>query len=56
MFKDGAMVDRIRMCDDCRVIDQADNLPFAFGTPRRTRTTEDYLREEEEQARTDGNQ
>ena len=55
MFKDSAMVDRIRMCDDCRVIDQADNLPFAFGTPRRTRTTEDYLREEEEeQAPTEG--
>jgi ferredoxin len=54
MFKDEGAIDRIRMCDDCRVMAQmeaADN-PFA-GPPRPvTRTTEDYLREPEiEEAR-----
>ena len=50
MFKDSAAVDRIRMCDDCRVIVQfeATDNPFA-ATPRpKPRTTDDYLREREE--------
>ncbi len=53
MFKEGAMVDRIRMCEDCRVVDQANaaDSPFAAGGPRRPRTTDDYLREEEEEVR-----
>jgi ferredoxin len=50
MFQDSAAVDRIRMCDDCRVVAQfeATNNPFA-STPRpNPRTTADYLREREE--------
>ena len=50
MFMDSAAVDRIRMCDDCRVIVQfevTDN-PLAAGPRPKTRTTDDYLREREE--------
>jgi ferredoxin len=50
MFQDTAAVDRIRMCDDCRVINQfevQDN-PLAGAARRVTRTTDDYLREREE--------
>ena len=50
MFSDPAMVDRIRMCEDCRVIVQFEDSdsPFAGGDRPRVRTTEDYLREREE--------
>jgi ferredoxin len=47
MFQDFAAIDRIRMCDDCRVIVQfevSDN-PFAAGPRPKARTTDDYLRE-----------
>jgi hypothetical protein len=50
MFSDPGALDRIRMCEDCRVIVQFENgrNPLA-GKPRPlTRTTEDYLREREE--------
>ncbi len=50
MFQDSAAVDRIRMCDDCRVVAQfevPDN-PLAGPARRVTRTTDDYLREREE--------
>jgi ferredoxin len=50
MYRDSSAIDRIRMCDDCRVIAQfevPDN-PLAGGARPRTRTTEDYLREREE--------
>jgi ferredoxin len=50
MFMDSAAVDRIRMCDDCRVIVQfevTDN-PLAAGPRPKTRTTDDYLRERAE--------
>jgi ferredoxin len=50
MFQDSAAVDRIRMCEDCRVVVQfevSDN-PLAAGPRPRTRTTDDYLREREE--------
>jgi ferredoxin len=50
MFMDSAAVERIRMCDDCRVIVQfevTDN-PLAAGPRPKTRTTDDYLREREE--------
>jgi ferredoxin len=50
MFQDSAAIDRIRMCDDCRVIVQfevTDN-PLAAGPRPKTRTTDDYLREREE--------
>jgi ferredoxin len=50
MFKDSAAIDRIRMCDDCRVIVQfeAEGNPFAAGPRPKTRTTDDYLRERAE--------
>jgi len=47
MFSESRMIDRIRMCADCRVIAQSENAldPYA-GTPRPdVRTTEDYLAE-----------
>lgn len=49
MFQDPEAVERLRMCDDCRVVSQLERSdhPMAFGTPRRPRTTEDYLRERE---------
>jgi ferredoxin len=50
MFPNAEMIDRIKMCEDCRVIVQfetTDN-PFTGGERPRTRTTEDYLREREE--------
>jgi ferredoxin len=50
MYKDTSAIDRIRMCDDCRVVVQfeATDNPFRLGDPQRPRTTEDYLREREE--------
>jgi ferredoxin len=50
MYRDSATVDRIRMCNDCRVIVQfeATDNPLAAGPRPKTRTTEDYLREREE--------
>jgi hypothetical protein len=50
MYQDSAAVDRIRMCDDCRVIVQfeATDNPLAAGPRPKTRTTDDYLREREE--------
>lgn len=50
MFQDSATIDRIRMCEDCRVIVQfevGDN-PMAGPAKPKVRTTEDYLREREE--------
>jgi ferredoxin len=49
MFQKADVIERIRMCEDCRLIRQAESAidPFA-GPPRPlTRTTEDYLREAE---------
>ena len=49
MFQDQRTIDRIKMCDDCRVVDQFNDpdAPFA-GAPRpRVRTTDDDLRERE---------
>ncbi|MGF1611342.1 MAG: 4Fe-4S binding protein, partial [Kiloniellales bacterium] len=49
MFESGPQVERIMMCDDCRVVVEFErpDAPFA-GTPRpRIRTTEDDLRERE---------
>ncbi len=50
MFKERAAVDRIRMCEDCRVVDQFENKdnPFAAADRTPVRTTDDYLREREE--------
>ena len=49
MFGADEQVQRLMMCDDCRVIVQFDapDAPLA-GPPRpKTRTTDDYLRERE---------
>ena len=57
MFKDEAALDRIRMCPDCRIIAMAtdEGGPDFGGGPRpRTKTTDDYLREEAEAADTPG--
>ncbi|WP_448188702.1 4Fe-4S binding protein [Azospirillum sp. sgz301742] len=47
MFATPEAANRIRMCQDCRVIDQVERGqdPFAMGTRPVTRTTEDDLRE-----------
>ena len=54
MFQDQAQIERIMMCDDCRVVVQfeREDDPLA-GAPRPIpRTTDDYLREREiEEAR-----
>lgn len=49
MFATPEAADRIRMCQDCRVIDQVErgNDPFQAGPRPVTRTTDDYLRERE---------
>ncbi len=48
MFSDEAALNRIRMCEECRVIDQyeAGGDPMQGGERPRTRTTDDYLEEE----------
>jgi len=53
MFSEPGALDRLKMCDDCRVISmtEADGNPMAFGKPRITRTTDDYLRERDEMRR-----
>ncbi len=50
MFADKGGVERIKMCEDCRVIAIAvdDVHPMASGVVPKTRTTEDYLRERQE--------
>lgn len=53
MFKDGNRIELLKMCDNCRVIAQAEIAveadPFKGLAPARplTRTTDDYLRERE---------
>ena len=50
MFADERALERLKMCDNCRVIAVAeeDSHPIAFGARPKTRTTDDYLREREE--------
>ena len=50
MFQDQSAIDRIRMCEDCRVAVQfeAKDNPLAGPARRPVRTTDDYLREREE--------
>jgi ferredoxin len=50
MFQGGDRLDRIKMCDDCRVVQMTvnDDNPLAHGTVPIPRTTDDYLREREE--------
>ncbi|MFZ1426991.1 MAG: 4Fe-4S binding protein [Geminicoccaceae bacterium] len=47
LFQTPEQVERIRMCDDCRVVSQfeAKDNPMALGQIRRPKTSEDYLRE-----------
>ena len=47
MFGDAGGTDRLKMCEDCRVIAIAtdDEQPMAMGSVPVTRTTDDYLRE-----------
>ncbi|MGQ9365694.1 4Fe-4S binding protein [Azospirillum sp. ST 5-10] len=55
MFATPEAANRIRMCEDCRVVDQFErNDPFKVGAPRVPRTTDDYLREREAAERDGG--
>ncbi len=57
MYMQTGMLDRIRMCDECRIIIQSETAIDPFAGPARPpiRTTEDDLRERElERARNDG--
>lgn len=55
MFSGPGGMDRLRMCEDCRVFAMADAAPdpFASGIRPLTRTTDDYLREREATASKD---
>jgi ferredoxin len=49
MFQEPKSLDRLRMCDDCRVIDMAEGEEHPWASKQRgTKTTEDYLKEREE--------
>lgn len=56
MFAAEGALDRVKMCPDCRVIDQAMAADDSFAAPPRPvpRTTEDYLREDAEREAADG--
>ena len=50
MFQEKGGTDRLKMCDDCRVLALAeeDEHPMAIGARPAPRTTADYLEEREE--------
>lgn len=50
MFQGPGKLDRMRMCEDCRVVEMTmgDDNPFAHGKVPIPRTTDDYLRERSE--------
>ena len=49
MFQDPKSLDRLRMCDNCRVIDMAEGEDHPWASKQRsTKTTEDYLKERDE--------
>jgi len=51
MFSDPASQDLIRMCDDCRILQQMENPaeePMTLGQRPRARTTDDYIAAEQE--------
>jgi ferredoxin len=49
MFQEPKSLDRLRMCDDCRVIDMAEGEDHPWASKQRaTKTTEDYLKERED--------
>ena len=56
MFADETALERLKMCDNCRVVAIAedDTSPFFAGHRPWPRTTEDYLREEAEARSEDG--
>lgn len=45
MFTDPKALNRLKMCDDCRIVDMSENddNPLAMGVVPKTRTTGDYL-------------
>jgi hypothetical protein len=51
---DASRLDVIKMCDDCRVVAATEASFDPYGAPPRpnVRTTDDYLREQEERQRT----
>jgi hypothetical protein len=54
MFQNPAAIERIKMCEDCRVVAQFESKdnPFAGSDRPIPKTTDDYLREREiEEAR-----
>lgn len=50
MFQGPGRMDRLKMCEDCRVVEMttSEDNPFAHGTVPIPRTTDDYLRERED--------
>ena len=50
MFQDDKAMNRLKMCDDCRIISMTEDIvhPMAVGKVPIPRTTDDYLREREE--------
>lgn len=49
MFQEPRSLDRLRMCDDCRVIDMTEGETHPWASKQRgTKTTDDYLKEREE--------
>jgi ferredoxin len=55
MFQSESAIRALQMCDNCRVVAHfEEKRPMAYGTPRVTRTSEDYFREREEEARKAG--
>ena len=50
MFKDKNALNRLKMCDDCRVVSMTEDTsdPLAIGIVPTPRTTDDYLREREQ--------
>jgi len=49
MFQDPKALERLRMCDDCRVVDMAEGEEHPWASKQRsTKTTEDYLKERED--------
>jgi ferredoxin len=54
MYTGSRRIDVIKMCDDCRVVAAAEESFDPYGAPHQTvRTTDDYLRERDAQARAD---
>lgn len=49
MFQNPKALDRLRMCDDCRIVDMAEGEDHPWASKQRsTRSTDDYLKERDE--------